>query len=247
MLPVRDVLPTRSTPVVTRLLIALNVVVFALEATGAIPASADGRSIPGALIPAQLVAHPLAQLPTLISHQFLHAGIAHLGGNMLFLWIFGDNVEDALGSRRFLLFYLACGILAALAQVSMNPGAAIPLIGASGAISGVLGGYLLLYPRSPIMVANPIPIMWLFWGLFIWLPAWLVIVEWFAVNLWNALRSGQGQSAGGVAFAAHVGGFVAGLILSRLLRLRDGVDYEPFERVLPERGAFAGRRRRPSH
>ncbi len=247
MLPLRDNLPTRSPAVVNYLLIAANLLVFGLEATGVIAVSPDGRAIAGALVPAQLVAHPFANLPRLVSHMFLHAGLGHVAGNMLFLWIFGDNVEDALGSGRYLLFYFACGIAAALAQVALDPQASVPMVGASGAISGVLGAYILLYPRSPIMVVNPIPLLWLFWGFFIWLPAWLVLIEWFAGNLFSVMRPSEGPTAGGVAFAAHVGGFVAGLILSPFLRLRAGVDYDPWQRLLPERRRrFAGRRPRSS-
>jgi membrane associated rhomboid family serine protease len=246
MLPLRDHLPTRSPAVVNYLLIAANVLVFALEASGIIAVSSDGRSIAGALVPAELVAHPFANLPRLVSHLFLHASLAHIAGNLLFLWIFGDNVEDALGSVRYLFFYLACGIAAALAQVALGPHATVPMVGASGAISGVLGAYILLYPTSPITVVNPIPLLWLFWGLFIRLPAWLVLIEWFAGNLWGALRPTEGPSAGGVAFAAHVGGFVAGLIFSPFLRRRAGVEYEPWHRLLPEGRGLAGRRQRSS-
>jgi len=235
MLPLRDYLPTRSRAVVNYVLIAVNILVFALEASGTIAVSADGTSIPGALVPAELVAHPSANLPRLISYMFLHGGIEHIAGNMLFLWIFGDNVEDALGHGRYLLMYFACGIAAALLQVALGPHSTVPMIGASGAISGVLAAYLLLYPTSPILVVNPIPLLWLFWGLFMSLPAWFVIIEWFALNLWNVLRPSTGQGAGGVAFAAHVGGFVAGLILSRLLRTRARLEYQPWRRLLPER------------
>ena len=230
MLPLRDHLPTRSPAVVNYLLIAANVLVFGLEASGIIALSADGRSIAGALVPSELAAHPVANLPHLVTYMFLHAGTGHLAGNMLFLWIFGDNVEDALGSARYLLFYLACGIAAALVQIAVDPHAAVPMIGASGAISGVLGAYILLYPTSPITVINPVPVMWPFWGLFISLPAWLVLIEWFAGNLWSALRPPAGQSGSGVAFAAHVGGFVAGLIVSPFLRRRAGIDYQPWQR-----------------
>jgi len=233
MLPLRDTLPTRSTAGVNYLLIGLNLGIFGLEAAGIIAPSADGRSIPGALVPAHLVAHPFTALPTLVSHMFLHAGLGHVAGNMLFLWIFGDNVEDALGHARYLIYYLTCGIAAALAQVALGPHSTIPMIGASGAISGMLGGYALLYPRSPIMVLNPIPLLWLFWGLFIWLPAWFVIIEWFALNLWNALQPARG--AGGVAFAAHIGGFLVGVILLPLFRTRERVEHQPWQRLLRER------------
>jgi len=242
MLPVRDCLPTRSRAVVNYLLIAASVLVYGLEASGIIAVSPDGQSIAGALVPAELVAHPFASLPKLLSHMFLHGGMGHLAGNMLFLWIFGDNVEDALGSVRYLCFYLACGIAGALAQVALNPHATVPMVGASGAISGVMGAYILLYPTSPIMVVNPIPPMWLFWGVFIWLPAWLVLIEWFAGNLWSVLQPSEGQSAGGVAFAAHVSGFVAGLILSPLLRTRARAEYDPWRGFLTGRRRFSGRR-----
>jgi membrane associated rhomboid family serine protease len=234
MLPVRDSLPTRLRPAVNYALIALNIGVFAIEAALAMGgADMEALSRQWALVPAQLLAHPLASAPTLLIHMFLHGGLAHVAGNMLFLWIFGDNVEDALGHARYVFFYLVCGLVAAFAQVAMSPQSTEPMLGASGAISGVLAAYLILYPTSPITVVNPIPFMWLFWGLFILLPAWFVIIEWFAVNLWNALQ--PSNAAGGVAFVAHVGGFVGGLALSPLLRTRKPVEYDPWQRMLGPR------------
>jgi membrane associated rhomboid family serine protease len=241
MLPVRDHLPTRSVPVVNYLLIALNVGVFGWEVstmTGGTDTTALG---PWTLRPADLVAHPLANAPSLFTHMFLHASLAHVAGNMLFLWIFGDNVEDALGHARYLVFYLACGLAAAFAQIAVSPHSTVPMLGASGAISGVLAAYGVLYPRSPITVVNPIPFMWLFWGLFVSFPAWLVILEFFAANLWNAFQSSSG-APGGVAFMAHVGGFVAGLLLLPLLRTQEPVEYDPWEQWLT---GFS-RARRPS-
>lgn len=237
MLPVRDHLPTREVPVVNYALIALNVGAFVLEAifaAGGGDPAALGR---WALVPAELVAHPLASAPSLVTHMFLHAGVAHVAGNMLFLWIFGDNVEDALGHIRYALFYLACGLLAALAQVAASPHSAVPMLGASGAISGVLAAYGVLYPRSPITVVNPIPFMWLFWGFFLYLPAWFVILEFFAANLWNAFQ--PSSAAGGVAFVAHVGGFAAGLALLPVLRKQEAVEYDPWSRLLGPRNRFA--------
>jgi membrane associated rhomboid family serine protease len=239
MLPLRDTLPTRTRASVNFALIAVNVVVFVLELSGTFgPVGEETKSLPGALVPAQLLADPVHNAVTLLSHMFLHGSLAHIGGNMLFLWIFGDNVEDALGHLRYAIFYLACGLAAAAAQIAAGPHSTAPMVGASGAISGVLAGYLLLYPRSPIQVVNPIPLMWLFWGLFMWLPAWFVIIEWFAVNLWSAFSSSTAGS--GVAFFAHVGGFVAGLALLPLLRSRERVSYDRWERVLPARRTARG-------
>jgi membrane associated rhomboid family serine protease len=237
MVPLRDHLPTRSRAVVTYLLVAINIAVFGLEVAGKLgPVDPEGRMLPGALVPARLLADPAGNALSLLTHLFLHGGLAHLGGNMLFLWIFGDNVEDALGHARFALLYFVCGIAAALSQVATNPQSTLPMIGASGAISGVLAAYLLLYPRSPITVLNPIPILWLFWGLFLLFPAWFVILEWFVVNLWSALQPSRGSS--GVAFAAHVGGFVAGLVLLPLLRKRAPVEHDRWSRLHPPRERY---------
>jgi membrane associated rhomboid family serine protease len=234
MVPVKDTLPTRSIAGVNYALIAANVLVFILEITGKLgPIGPESTTLPGALVPAQLLADPQHNAWTLLTHMFLHGSWAHVGGNMLFLWIFGDNVEDALGHLRYALFYLLCGLVAAGLQIAMGPGSTVPMVGASGAISGVLAGYLLLYPRSPIAVLNPIPVLWLFWGLFFWLPAWFVIIEWFAVNLWNAFQPATG--GGGVAFFAHVGGFVAGLILLPVLRMRERVPHDRWNRLVTPR------------
>jgi membrane associated rhomboid family serine protease len=229
MLPVRDNLPTRSVPIVNYSLIAINVVVFGLEwAVTAAGADAEALSQKWALVPGELVAHPWAAAPSLLTHMFLHGGLSHVAGNMLFLWIFGDNVEDVLGHVRYALFYLLCGLVAALGQVAMSPHSMVPMLGASGAISGVLAAYGVLYPRSPIEVVNPIPVLWFFWGLFLFFPAWLVILEFFVVNLWNAVQ--PSSAAGGVAFVAHVSGFIAALVLLPLLRANESVDYDPWER-----------------
>src|SRR3954470_6980940 len=166
MLPLRDHLPTRSAAIVNFLLIGLNAVAFAMEVTGRFgPIDPSATTIAGALVPAQLTADPVHHAYTLVTHMFLHGGLAHLGGNMLFLWIFGDNLEDALGHGRYAVFYLLCGFGAAGAQIAGSPHSALPMVGASGAISGVLAGYAVLYPRSVITVVNPIPFLWLFWGL----------------------------------------------------------------------------------
>jgi membrane associated rhomboid family serine protease len=218
MLPLRDRLPTRRFPIVNALLIAANVLVFigerALLAAGIPP-----RAIvfEWGLVPANLVAAPFENASTVLTSMFTHdpSGFAHIGGNMLFLWIFGDNVEDALGRGRYLGFYLLSGLVAAGAQVIIDPSSPAPMVGASGAIAGVLAAYGSLYPRSPITVLNPIPLLWLFFGFFIELPAWLIILEFFLVNLISGLGLSTSASVG-VAFFAHLGGFVAGLFLVRV-------------------------------
>ncbi|MGC4090686.1 MAG: rhomboid family intramembrane serine protease [Polyangiaceae bacterium] len=215
MFPIGDQNPTRTVPFVNYALIAANIAVFVwqyiLYATG----GEAGMSADLALVPARFTANPLAGLGMLFTSMFMHGGWGHLGGNMLYLYIFGDNVEDAMGHVRYALFYLACGVGAALAQVGMDPSSTIPMVGASGAIAGALGGYLVLYPRAPITVINPVPLLWLLIGLFVTLPAWLAIGSWFLMNLWNALT--QPNGGGGVAFVAHVGGFIVGMLSVRLV------------------------------
>jgi membrane associated rhomboid family serine protease len=219
MIPVRDQLPTRRAPVVTYAILALNLLIFFWERL-TIAAGVAPERLLGAwgLVPAAVIRAPLENGVTVFTSMFMHdpAGYLHLGGNMLFLWIFGDNVEDALGRGRYLAFYLLSGVAAAAAQIFVDPGSHVPMVGASGAIAGVLAAYGSLYPRSPITVVNPVLPLWFIFGLFIQLPAWVIILEFFAVNLWSGL-GGVGLGAqGGVAFFAHLGGFVAGLFLVRL-------------------------------
>jgi len=219
MIPLRDDNPVRSTPVVTICLIAACALVFvwqltlppgaaqsAVYALGFVPAVLFGQAeIPGAVVPAPF---------TVLTSMFLHGGLMHLLGNMLYLWIFGDNIEDRLGRGHFLLFYLMCGAVAALGQGFADPQSEIPMIGASGAISGVLGAYLVLYPRAKVLVLLPL----LIFITTVRVPALVVLGVWFAGQLLSSLAAAPG--AGGVAFAAHVGGFVAGVVLIRLF-LRD--------------------------
>ncbi|MCK6591736.1 MAG: rhomboid family intramembrane serine protease [Polyangiaceae bacterium] len=246
MLPLRDQLPTRSTPVVTISLITLNIAAFVWEwltiASG-MPAARFLRE--WGLIPARFTEAPVQDLVTVFSSMFLHdpSGLPlHLAGNMLFLWIFGDNVEDALGRLNFAVFYILSGCAAAFAQIAIDPSSQIPMIGASGAVSGVLAAYGSLYPRSPITVLNPFLPLWLFFGPTLMLPAWLVIAEYFIVNLLNGLGS-VGGTGGGVAFFAHLGGFVAGLILCRFFRMgrppRDHDRWSTF-RPPPRRPPYPG-------
>jgi membrane associated rhomboid family serine protease len=221
MLPIRDRIPTRRPALIVYLLIFVNVLAF-VWSRALIHGGVDPhRFIAGwGLVPARFLADPAGEAVTVFTSMFLHdpSGYGHIAGNMLFLWIFGDNVEDALGSLRFAAFYVLSGLVAAAAQIAIDPHATIPMVGASGAISGVLAAYGSLYPRSPITVLNPVPILWLVWGLFFELPAWVVILEYFVVNLLSAWFS-VGQQGGGVAFFAHLGGFVAGLFLVRLFMI----------------------------
>lgn len=152
---------------------------------------------------------------TAFSSMFLHGGFLHLIGNMWFLWIFGDNIEDALGPLRFLLFYFLCGLAAVIAQVWIDPGATLPMVGASGAISGVLGAYILLFPKARIVTLVPIIIF----IQIIELPAFLFIFVWFGIQLLSGYMSlgAVGSNSGGTAFFAHIGGFIAGMVLVRLM------------------------------
>lgn len=152
---------------------------------------------------------------TLVTSMFLHAGLLHIGGNMLYLWVFGDNVEDSMGHFRFLVFYLACGIAAALAHGVANPGSVTPMVGASGAISGVLGAYLVQFPKVRVLVLA-------FHWLPLRLPAYIVLGGWIVLQAFSAYTDNSGAvDSGGVAWWAHIGGFAAGLVLLPLLRRRD--------------------------
>jgi membrane associated rhomboid family serine protease len=214
MIPIRDTNPTRAVPFVTYTLIAVNVIVWLFEYAAI--RSGSAWVIPGyGLVPARFVADPGGEAFTIFTSMFMHGGWEHLGGNLLFLYIFGDNVEDAIGHTRYTLFYLACGIAAGAAQIAIDPASPIPMVGASGAIAGVLGAYLVLYPRAPILVVNPVFPLWFLLGVFLEFPAWLVVGEWFLWNLVLGVSSLGVESMGGVAFFAHLGGFVLGLLAIR--------------------------------
>jgi membrane associated rhomboid family serine protease len=216
MFPIKDQNPTRTFPFVNYLLIAANVLAYVWE-TLLIRQAGETTVVSGyGLVATRLLADPGGEGFTIFSSMFMHGGLAHLGGNMLFLYIFGDNVEDALGHGRYVAFYLFAGIAAAAAQILTGVDSPVAMVGASGAISGVLGAYVVLYPRAPILVINSIPLLWLFYGLFLSFPAWLVIGFWFVGNLLSGVSSlGAGGGVGGVAFFAHIGGFLAGLLLVR--------------------------------
>ncbi|MBI5303513.1 MAG: rhomboid family intramembrane serine protease [Chloroflexi bacterium] len=215
MIPVGDDNPSRRVPVVNWSLIAINIFVFLYELTLR-PRALDRLFATWGVMPNEvwyLFAHPL-NTPldvwlSLFTSQFLHGGWAHIIGNMLFLWVFGDNIEDALGHFTYLAFYLASGVAAAFAQAFVSGASNIPSIGASGAIAGVLGAYLLMYPFSRIRIL--IPLFILFWT--IQLPALIVIGWWFVQQFFYGVGSLGEAGMGGIAFWAHIGGFVAGIVL----------------------------------
>ena len=212
MFPVSDVIPSRTTPFVTVSLIIVNAFVFLYMLT--LPEELlQGFVARYAVVPAWF------SLPTLFTSQFLHGGWMHVIGNMLYLWIFGDNVEDRLGHVRFLLFYLGAGALAAILQLVFNPLSAVPMLGASGAIAGVMGAYFVLYPQSRVLTAVFVLI---FFDL-VEIPAVFFLGIWFLMQLLSGVGSlGVSNAAGGgTAFWAHVGGFVAGVAVGFVLRARD--------------------------
>ena len=208
MFPLRAVLPSPKRPVVTWLLIAANVVAFAYQRL-AMAAVGDGFVFDWGFVPARFLASPAADAPTILSSMFLHGGLLHLIGNLWFLHVFGDAVEAALGRARYLGFYVVAGVVAALSQLASDPTSAIPMIGASGAIAGVLGGYALRFPRSPVGIMTPLLLV-------IELPAFVVIGGWFAVQVALGLGSLSHEASGGVAFFAHAGGLLAGLAMMAL-------------------------------
>jgi membrane associated rhomboid family serine protease len=226
--PIRDDNPTRGTALVTIGLLIANVLVFlyqvSLEAGGVSGERAGQAFIEEfGLVPCRLTGacRSGADLPspvlTIFTSMFMHGGLFHVGGNMLYLWIFGNNVEDTLGHARYLIFYLACGAVAALAQTAIGPGSAVPMVGASGAVSGVLGAYLLLFPHAYV---TTLLILGFYFRL-VQIPAVVVLGFWIVVQVLNGL--GSFGASGGVAFFAHIGGFLAGMGLLFVLRPRAGV------------------------
>jgi membrane associated rhomboid family serine protease len=228
MIPLRDDVPSSSVPFVTITLIGLNVLAFLYQASiamsgdpraaeafvfefGAIPCRVTGNcAVPGEFPPA---------IVTIFTSMFLHGGLFHIAGNMLYLWIFGDNVEDTLGHGRFLVFYLLAGVAAVVAQTMVNPGSRIPMIGASGAVSGVLGAYLLLFPYASVLI---LVVFGFFVRIVRW-PAMIVLGLWIVVQFVNGLVTfGVSGPGGGTAWFAHIGGFLAGMGLLFLIRPRRG-------------------------
>ena len=223
MIPLRDTIRTRTVPFVTRLLVVANVAAFVLEVLQGENLDAFLETfafIPLRFFNPELVGWTLGDaVVTIFTAMFLHGGLAHLLGNMLFLWIFGDNVEDALGHLRFLVFYLAAGLCATLLQAFLSPSSAIPNLGASGAIAGVLGAYVVYYPRARIVTVVPLFILFPV----IELPAGVYLLGWFALQFWmgseQLTRAGRAAAAhGGVAYWAHVGGFGVGVAWALIFR-----------------------------
>ena len=213
MFPIGDDDSTRrSVPVVTFALIAINVLVFLLELRGG-----DDFIRLWSFVPQRFSENPVAEAPRLLTAMFMHGGWMHLFGNMLYLWIFGDNVEDRFGKVGFLIFYLLCGVAASFAQYAVSPHMTVPNLGASGAIAGVLGAYILMFPKAMVRVMVGYNV--------VALPAIIVLGFWIALQLFSGVGSiaetGQTANTGGVAYMAHVGGFVAGLILAVLFRGRN--------------------------
>ncbi len=209
MLPISDDNSSRKTfPIITYALIALNLLIFFLELTGG-----DAFILSWSFIPARFLSNPAGEFITIFSAMFMHAGWIHLLGNMLYLWIFGDNVEDRVGHFKFLLFYLACGIAATFAQFILSASSNIPNLGASGAIAGVLGAYLLLFPRGKVMM--------LFFRIITPVPAWVALGFWIVLQLISGAGSlATAGQTGGVAYMAHIGGFITGMILILPFRTR---------------------------
>ena len=266
MIPLRDSLPTLRLPLLTLLLIVINVAIFAFsisrpdatlpDASSRTPVSVDGYERftaewgfkpcevldrcdkPGVFElsdgdgegseEVSVARHSVILL--LLSAMFMHGGILHLLGNMVFLWVFGNNIEDSLGRLRFLAFYLVAGLLASATQLLTDPDSNIPNIGASGAIAGVLGGYILLHPRARVLTVIPLLVFFTI----VEVPALVVLGVWFGLQLLDASASLAGpEGVGGVAYWAHVGGFVAGLILVRLFMLGAGRRARPMIPLAP--------------
>jgi rhomboid family protein len=248
MIPYRDENVTQRRSVVTIAFIALNALVWILvEGAGSplpllravcdlglIPGELTGALPPGTGFPlgGGAVCHtdPGPQLSHLLTSMFLHGSWMHLIGNMWFLWLFGDNVEDSMTRPRFAAFYLLCGLAAAAAQIATSPASNVPMVGASGAISGVMGAYLVLYPRVRVYALVPIG----FFLTSIALPAWVMLLYWIGLQVLSGLLA-SGASGGGVAFWAHVGGFVAGILLVKLFARGDRVSAHRAHQWRPQR------------
>ncbi|HZR23697.1 MAG TPA: rhomboid family intramembrane serine protease [Vicinamibacterales bacterium] len=213
MIPLRDVIPSRTVPYITVTIIVLNAVAWLFEVSLPPDQLNQFLTIYG-VVPAYFAP------ATLITSMFLHGSWMHIIGNMWYLWIFGDNVEDRVGHGRFIVFYLLCGIAAGIGQIMMDPNSTLPTIGASGAIAGVMGAYFVLYPQSRVLTLIPLIIFWEV----IELPAYLLLGFWFVMQLFSAgsiAVTASSHGSGGVAFAAHVAGFLVGVVGVFVFRKRN--------------------------
>lgn len=229
MFPIRDDQPRYSTPYVNYFIIGLNVMVYLFFE---VPVQMrGGRAFDILTLQFGLIPHDLtravsgdphypiaANLLTIFISMFMHGGFFHILGNMWFLWVFGDNIEDYLGHFLYLIFYLLCGVAAALTDIALDPHSTIPMIGASGAIAGVMGAYIVLYPRARVQTLVVLVVFVTFW----WLPAWVFLGYWFVYQFvaTSVVATAAHHQSGGIAFAAHVGGFVAGLVLVKVFPRR---------------------------
>ena len=220
MIPIRDQIPTKRVPVINYLLITANVIVFIFQWLAG--PYEEKLVYEFALIPASFLSNiSLGEITDIFTSMFMHAGFAHIAGNMLYLWIFGDNVEDSMGSLKYLIFYLFGGLVASLTHIFTNPGSQIPTVGASGAIAAVLGAYLILYPQSKVLTIIPL-------GFFLRLtmvPASIVLGLWFVLQFFSGVLSLGGPDVGGVAFWAHIGGFISGMVLAKLFARKRRSEY----------------------
>ena len=203
MIPVGDNDQGLFTPVTTAIIV-LNVIMWIMELRGG-----ESFLMKWVFIPSRFRADPIGQFKTIISSMFMHASVIHLAGNMIFLWVFGNNIEAAFGSVQFALFYLACGIIATFAQMAVSPGSGVPNLGASGAIAGVLGSYLVMFPSQQVKV--------LVGSRVVQVSAYVMLVGWIILQLVGEFASITDAASGGVAYMAHIGGFLAGVILTMIL------------------------------
>jgi membrane associated rhomboid family serine protease len=228
VIPLHDDNPTTTTPYVTVGILIACVLVYVwqhllMSEVGASQAAYAFGLVPAVLTGREILPPGIEVIPawgTILTSMFMHGGFWHLAGNMLYLWIFGNNIEDSMGHVRFFIFYVICGIAAVFAQVLPNPGSVIPMVGASGAISGVLGAYMLLFPRARVLLGLPLGFLILQLGRF---PAIWVLAAWFGMQLlMGTLASAKppGDSQGGIAFGAHIGGFIAGCALVTFFKHR---------------------------
>jgi membrane associated rhomboid family serine protease len=231
MIPIRDDQPRFSTPYVTYFIIALNAAVFFFELS---VGTQGHRALNNLIYQFGVVPQHFSlafegsrryDLPdqslTILTSMFLHGGWLHIIGNMWFLWIFGDNIEDHVGHFLYLVFYLVCGFAASIAHILLNANSNVPTVGASGAIAGVMGAYIVLYPKARVLTLVPLIVFFTFW----WLPAWIFLGYWFLLQFLSGTATSiavTSSQAGGVAFWAHVGGFLCGVLLIKLLPQRRG-------------------------